>query len=127
MFFPRRGRCRVSQRDIPIKWIVEGIGPRYRRFLLFFLTYATLLRDNSSNLFTSVFEDTALRVIVLPLAVRKKLAAIGDHHAVAFWVLLPVDPDLEVDGAHDAVTKHLVNDLLHGGPVHLSDFVEPVD
>jgi hypothetical protein len=46
----------------------------------------------------------------LPFAVGEKLAAVGDHDTISLWVRLLLNIDLEIDGAHDAVAEHLVND-----------------
>jgi len=48
---------------------------------------------------------------LLPSAVKKKLAVVGNHNTVAFEVRLFLDILLEVYGAHDAIAEHFVNDF----------------
>src|SRR5207244_1508766 len=62
-----------------------------------------------------------------PLLVGEELARVDDLDAVALGVLDAADVDVEVDGAHDPVAEHLVDDGLDARPVHLGDLVEPVD
>ncbi len=63
----------------------------------------------------------------LPLLIGQELAVHGDDDAVALRVLLLADVQLEVDGAHDAVAEHLVDDGLEGRPVDLGDLVKAID
>ena len=59
--------------------------------------------------------------------IGQKLA--GEHHvdAVTLGVRLTLDTHGEVDGAHDAVTKLLVDQLLDRAAIHIDQLIPPVD
>ena len=63
----------------------------------------------------------------LPFAIWKEFAVVGDHHPVALGIGFFLNVDLKIDGAHDAVAEHLVDERLHRRTVNLGDFVKPVD
>src|SRR5713226_6779441 len=63
----------------------------------------------------------------LPFFIGQEFAIHGDDHAVPIWVLLLLDVQLEVDGAHDSFAKHLVNNRLDRRSIILRDLMEPID
>src|SRR5262245_35765455 len=62
-----------------------------------------------------------------PLLVRQKFAVIGHHDPIPFGIFYLLDVHLKVDGAHDTVPKHLVDERFNSRTVDLRDLVEPVD
>src|SRR5215218_5307611 len=83
-------------------------------------------RRSAFNSATTFSDMGSLKIMPLPL-VGQELALIGDPDAVALGVLDPFQIHLEVDGAHDAVAKLLMDQGLYSGAVDLRNFVYPVD
>ena len=62
-----------------------------------------------------------------PLFVRQKLAAHGDFDPITFGIFNFVDIEREIDRAHDAITKMLLDDILQRHAIDLHDLVEAID
>jgi len=63
----------------------------------------------------------------LPFLVGQGLSFHRNYDPVPFGIFLLLDVHREVDGAHDAVTEHFVDERLDRGPVDLRDLVNAVD
>src|SRR5215472_14590168 len=72
---------------------------------------------------TSIAEFSRFSVLLI----WEEFAAQGQFDAVAFWVGLALDRHLEVDGAHDAVAKLLLDQFLPGRAIDLQELIEAVD
>src|SRR5215475_6092854 len=59
--------------------------------------------------------------------ILQKFAVIGHHDPVPFGIFDLLDIHLKVDGAHDTVPEHLVDERFNSRTVDLRDLVEPVD
>src|SRR5437773_12148999 len=65
--------------------------------------------------------------MALPLTIGKEFTIISDFHPVTFGIFHFFDIHLKVNGAHNAIAEHLMDESFHGGPINLSDFVKPVN
>src|SRR5215831_14392413 len=63
----------------------------------------------------------------LPLLVREKFAVICHDDAITLGIFDFRNVHFEVDGTHDAIAEHLVDERLDGSTIDLGDLVEPVD
>ena len=64
---------------------------------------------------------------VLPTFVWEKLAAHPNQHTIASRIFLLVYVHGEVDGAHDAITKFFVDQLLDGLTVDPDNLIPAID
>src|SRR5206468_3758657 len=71
--------------------------------------------------------STGARASRSPFLIRQELPIHRDDHPVAFGILLLLNVHLKVNGTHDTVAEHLVNDGLERGAVDLGDLVEAID
>src|SRR5215510_8851449 len=62
-----------------------------------------------------------------PLLVRQEFAIIGHHDAVTLGIFYLLNVHFKVDGAHDAITEHLMDERFNGGAVDLRNLMESVD
>jgi hypothetical protein len=62
-----------------------------------------------------------------PLSIREKFSVVSDDDPVALWIGFFLDVDFKIDGAHDAVAEHFVNQGFHSRAVYLGNFVEAID
>src|SRR5262249_8395213 len=62
-----------------------------------------------------------------PLLIRQEFAVVGHDHAVALRVFLLANVHFEVDGAHNAVSKHLMNERFDGCAIDLGNFMEAIN
>src|SRR5262245_26864061 len=71
--------------------------------------------------------DPSVAMVRLSLFVFEELAGHNDADAVAIWVSLAREIEVEIDRTHDAVAKFFVDQFLQGRAVYLHDLVEAID
>jgi hypothetical protein len=79
-----------------------------------------------SALGTKFFPSTFL-YSVSPFPIGEKLTVIGDLDAIALGIRHLLNVHFKVDGTHNAIAKHLMNECLNSGAIDLRDLVESVD